>query len=147
MNEQFKDLNVLQMTRWINALRSGDYNQCQNVLKDGDSFCCLGVLTDLLIKDGSIKGSWYRRANEPCDFWDYLPLNLTENSMETRDNGTLDPEVLAVIGLRNDEIYLNSPSAQSAVSANDVGNFNFDEIADMLYNTYLKHDEEEELEI
>jgi hypothetical protein len=33
--------------QWIAALRSGKYEQGRNTLRDGDSFCCLGVLCDL----------------------------------------------------------------------------------------------------
>lgn len=47
---------------WINALRSGEYNQCRDKLKktngNKESFCCLGVLTDLAIKDSSNNESW-----------------------------------------------------------------------------------------
>jgi hypothetical protein len=38
-------------TKWVKALRSGDYNQGYHALcnarKDGDYFCCLGVLCDI----------------------------------------------------------------------------------------------------
>lgn len=39
---------------WIKALRSGEYKQAQNKLKNTqkNSFCCLGVLCDLAAKDG-----------------------------------------------------------------------------------------------
>ena len=45
-------------TKWLEALRSGDYRQGRNVLKqqhgpkDTPQFCCLGVLCDLAIEDG-----------------------------------------------------------------------------------------------
>lgn len=45
MNEDIK-------TRWIAALRSGEYRQTGNVLNNGEAFCCLGVLSDLAVKDG-----------------------------------------------------------------------------------------------
>ena len=32
---------------WIEALRSGKYEQTQNYLRSGNSFCCLGVLCDI----------------------------------------------------------------------------------------------------
>lgn len=39
--------------RWIAALESGNYAQGTGCLRTtGDSFCCLGVLTDLAIFDG-----------------------------------------------------------------------------------------------
>lgn len=49
MNQEVKE-------KWINALRSGNYSQGKHwlcsVTKEGTkSFCCLGVLTDLYIKE------------------------------------------------------------------------------------------------
>ena len=29
--------------KWLEALRSGDYQQCQQQLTDGRGYCCLGV--------------------------------------------------------------------------------------------------------
>jgi len=37
--------------RWIEALNSDEYKQTKMFLKDSTGFCCLGVLTDLYIKD------------------------------------------------------------------------------------------------
>jgi hypothetical protein len=31
-------------TKWIEALRSGEFKQAQNKLQQGDGYCCLGVL-------------------------------------------------------------------------------------------------------
>lgn len=45
------------MNKWVKALRSGKYKQCREKLcnvdgKTGEeSFCCLGVLTDLYLKE------------------------------------------------------------------------------------------------
>lgn len=46
--------------RWIDALRSGDYIQGAGRLHDPEenSFCCLGVLCDLYIKDHSKSTAW-----------------------------------------------------------------------------------------
>lgn len=33
--------------KWVKALRSGDYKQTQDFLRDEDGFCCLGVLCDV----------------------------------------------------------------------------------------------------
>jgi hypothetical protein len=41
---------------WLAALRSGEYSQGRKHLKEGGSFCCLGVLCDLASKRGS--GKW-----------------------------------------------------------------------------------------
>jgi len=45
------------MNKWVKALRSGKYKQCREKLCNvngqtgEESFCCLGVLTDLYLKD------------------------------------------------------------------------------------------------
>lgn len=40
-------------TRWLAALRSGQYGQGRNgYLRQGNLFCCLGVLCDLAVQDG-----------------------------------------------------------------------------------------------
>ena len=36
------------INEWITALRSGDYLQGKGALRQGDSFCCLGVLADII---------------------------------------------------------------------------------------------------
>jgi hypothetical protein len=43
---------------WVDALRSGEYKQGQSRLRDGDTFCCLGVLCDLYRKDQGKR--WYK---------------------------------------------------------------------------------------
>ena len=45
MNKDVKQL-------WIEALESGNYNQGRNKLRQGDSYCCLGVLCKLAVKAG-----------------------------------------------------------------------------------------------
>ena len=48
MNQEIKE-------KWVAALRSGEYQQGQNVLRTkDDKFCCLGVLTDLCVKAGKL---------------------------------------------------------------------------------------------
>lgn len=37
--------------KWVFALRSGEYTQGRNRLRDDNSFCCLGVLCDLAAKE------------------------------------------------------------------------------------------------
>lgn len=40
--------------KWLNALRGGKYKQGQGYLKQ-DGHCCLGVLTDLYVKEQGLK--------------------------------------------------------------------------------------------
>lgn len=45
MNKEIKD-------KWVAALRSGEYKQTKGKLRDDSGFCCLGVLCDLVRKEG-----------------------------------------------------------------------------------------------
>jgi hypothetical protein len=44
MNQEWKE-------KWVTALRSGEYSQTKGTLRDNDSYCCLGVLCDLVAKE------------------------------------------------------------------------------------------------
>ena len=55
-------------TKWVKALRSGKYKQAQEQLKDGNSYCCLGVLCQLHAKETKL-GKWMTTDNE------YYPIN------------------------------------------------------------------------
>lgn len=48
--------------RWVEALRSGEYNQGEACLRNNSNFCCLGVLCDLYVKDGH--GHWEGKFGE-----------------------------------------------------------------------------------
>jgi hypothetical protein len=38
--------------KWIEALRSGDYEQGKGALSIAGTYCCLGVLCEIAVKDG-----------------------------------------------------------------------------------------------
>ncbi len=42
-------------TEWLNALRSGEYEQTKGYLTKDDKYCCLGVLCDIASKKGVCK--------------------------------------------------------------------------------------------
>ena len=44
MNQEIK-------TKWVAALRSGEYEQTEGALKDHCGFCCLGVLCEISEKE------------------------------------------------------------------------------------------------
>lgn len=48
-------MNAEIKAKWIEALRSGNYKQGQNKLRDtrDNTFCCLGVLCDLYTKENN----------------------------------------------------------------------------------------------
>jgi hypothetical protein len=55
MNQEIKQ-------KWIEALRSGSYSQTKQQLKKENSFCCLGVLCDLYLKENN--QDWVTQGND-----------------------------------------------------------------------------------
>lgn len=41
-------MKAADKTKWLAALRSGEYAQCAETLSDGNGYCCLGVLETVL---------------------------------------------------------------------------------------------------
>lgn len=63
---------------WLEALRSGRYEQGQRQLRDGPKFCCLGVLCDLHSRatgrtweeptdNRPVNGGWWRYITRGAD--------------------------------------------------------------------------------
>lgn len=95
---------------WIDTLESGKYKQTTGALKEGDSFCCLGVLCDLAVKDGSR----FR--------WTYFD-HFTDDGFEEFDD--LPPDgILKYIGLLYD--------VDEVAELNDIDGLSFEEIAEYL---------------
>lgn len=102
-------------TKWIVALRSGEYKQCSNGLRrnsDGLSYCCLGVLCDL-------------HAKETGNTW-------TEDNVYLGRVGFLPEEVKKWAGLddSNPEVTLGF-TPDSLSSLNDT-HHRFPEIAQLI---------------
>jgi hypothetical protein len=108
MNPQIKQ-------KWLNALRSGEYQQTQNRLHDENGFCCLGVLCDLYGKENNVEweleddGTYYKFKYHTV----VLPLPVVE---------------WAGVGGYNPYIYSRSLTLSSL---NDNGS-TFNEIADLI---------------
>lgn len=67
---------------WVDALRSGEFDQCQDVLhKQEDGYCCLGVACEVAIQDGL---PLERRPSE----WDHALV------VEYGVRGQFDPQLL-----------------------------------------------------
>lgn len=101
--------------RWSEGLRSGEYEQTQEILVrlHGDlrSYCCLGVLCDLARKDGVCRA---------CDF---------------QNEGSLPEVVQSWAGMASDcGLYKDGPLGWpgSLAADNDVRGLNFKQIADII---------------
>jgi len=98
---------------WVEALRSGEYEQGKDCLSNGDEFCCLGVACDL-----------YSKYNKPILF-------ILENGVKSYDGDTvfLPFVVQDWLGLKSHSGVFSN--ANSLAQMND-GGLTFKEIADMI---------------
>ena len=114
MTNQHK-MNQTVKEKWLQALRSKEYEQGRGCLKEHDKFCCLGVLTDLYIQENNLDWS----SHSENLFYEGLPVP--------------DSFVCSWAGLEyaNPEIKIDKPFADSLAEMNDHG-YSFEEIADVI---------------
>jgi hypothetical protein len=102
MNEEIK-------RRWIEALRSGRYQQGTQYLRQGDWYCCLGVLCDLYATD-----EWTQHEGD--DITDpYWYLDATD---------TLPEEVVDWAGLPDENPCVLVEMADGNTYPRDLGSLN-----------------------
>jgi hypothetical protein len=112
-------MNSTIKKKWIAALRSGEYTQGKKQLhtKEG-SFCCLGVLCDLYLKEKGLvweedsDGEGYELVYGDRRYITIPPLNV-------REWAGLEPD-------------MNSYRGDSLIKHNDELGSDFNEIADVI---------------
>lgn len=116
-------MNPEVKTKWLEALRSGEYKQGTEALRKGDSFCCLGVLTDIYIK-------------ETGDYWDD-PVDARQNSFNCEE-AVLVGEVIEWSGLpdSNPDIPALLSSEESTLADLNDNGATFKQIADIIEAVY-----------
>ena len=98
---------------WINTLRSGEYIQNQGQLKDDRGYCCLGVLTDLYIREHNEEWTYGENNGYEYDFRSgSLPYSVVEWAQLMSDNPSIEHYTLA--------------------HYNDSLDYNFNQIADLI---------------
>jgi len=107
MNQEIK-------ARWVDALRSGDYEQGRGTLRRGDRFCCLGVLTDLAVGAGVLEDPELYGLDGTYYYEDYLTSDL-------------HPKVMEWAGI-NRSGYIKGANI-SLIELNDAYRLSFDHIA------------------
>ena len=121
--------------KWLTALRSGEYQQTTGVLNRGNkSFCCLGVLTDLHMKEQG--GEWLVR---PHDKQIDLPIEecalgvRTTNTVNGVQHTVLPPQVMEWAGLESDvpNVVMDDGGTRGLASLNDDG-ASFAELAELI---------------
>ncbi len=128
------EMNVGYMRdRWIPALRSGDYVQGHGALRSQDDrYCCLGVLTDLLVQDGLIPA------------WDLFQDDEGPPTYAVDgERHYLPTQVRDAIGTQNMMAFerLSGPDdGVTLVELNDAASCSFADIADVIEKTLADYD-------
>ena len=99
--------------QWVEALRSGKYEQGKDWLQNEGRFCCLGVLCDLHAK--AKDNNWSQLYDDVKSYLDHSEF-LPEEVVDWADLFSSDPYV----GAKKISWY------------NDAKNFNFDQIANLI---------------
>jgi hypothetical protein len=115
--------------RWIDALRSGQYQQGIGRLRDAqDRFCCLGVLCDLYVKDNAELDSeaCWEQGSDGDDF-EYCLHDMA---------GVLPEEVKQWAELDEKNPCVRPPDLLGPITSlaalNDSGRVTFDDIATVI---------------
>jgi hypothetical protein len=108
MNPQIKQ-------KWVDALRSGEYQQTKGRLHDEDGFCCLGVLCDLYIKENNVE--WEPSIHSDAYMFQNVVADLPFSVKKWADLEYCNPHI-------ND-------GESTLATLNDIG-FTFNKIADII---------------
>jgi len=105
--------------QWVDALRSGRYEQAKGKLRDGDKFCCLGVACDI----------------SGLGEWDMQSLYITFiGEGHCIDNKRLPVAIQDWLGVESDSVFVNTKNGVASLARlNDKG-ITFVEIADIIEN-------------
>jgi len=105
-----------QKSNWVNALRSGEYLQSRNVLRDANGFCCLGVYCDI-----SNLGRWSGMGGY-----------FVYEHADTRASGSV-PQTMSEDALRRvPDLKDRSNNAVAWDNLNDDDHLTFSQIADLV---------------
>lgn len=136
--------------KWIEALRSGAYTQGRMRLKlcssKGPSYCCLGVLCDLIDPNGWTYGEDIS-GKVSCEGWKHGETELFPNTVPDKNffrEWTYDEEFLSIFhGMpveelveMNDQLNVWEDEEKSSLRTHT-----FDEIADYIETNVATHEE------
>jgi hypothetical protein len=111
-------MNKENMRKWVDALRSGKYEQANENLREAGHFCALGVACDI-----SGLGEW--------DDNDYYFIDDEHKSDEE-----LPPPVQEWLGLTDNPLVDLPADGRNIAELNDDG-YKFEEIADIIEKEFL----------
>lgn len=123
-----KNKKLKRIKAWVKALKSGKYKQTTEQLYDGKGFCCLGVATDLYLKE---KGKEWQKETSRC--------YGVESQFTELQTSELTTEIASWYGLDSHSPEVNyKGTSRTLMSLNDQTGLSFKKIAKLIKKTYLK---------
>lgn len=95
------------LTKAIAAMRSGEFRQCRDDLRDGNAFCAVGLICEV-----------YRRETGRGE-WDGHCFVLGDN----RNHGTLDADTREALGLTKQETNVIEMHNDAGVSLSVIADY------------------------
>lgn len=130
--------------RWVDALRSGEYEQAKNYLSTPDGYCCLGVLCEIAVEDGVVfkdDETYFSKEEPQNDFSaEELPRAVIEWAGLEDENHAENPlsDVKYARNANDVSIHLPRPAGRENAhlsELNDDMGFDFKMIADVVERT------------
>ncbi len=109
--------------KWVEALRSGEFEQGRVVLLCAGKHCCLGVLSELALVEGVC--SFTENAAESS-------LGICAGFGEVENYGFLCQEILNWSGMQSCTGDLPDAELDSLTECNDTLRYDFNQIADVI---------------
>jgi hypothetical protein len=85
---------------WLEALRSGEFQQGMGSMRNRGKHCCLGVLQEVAIKEGvRFEPDWEANSTVPdeVEYWAKLDIYDQESLANLNDEGATFDEIAACI--------------------------------------------------
>lgn len=146
------EIHEERFDQFLSNLRSGEFQQTKRMLKRGDSFCCLGVMTEGVKDDLSIGcdldsyqiGSKYFSSLLPRKVARYLgiPFSHVRVVYTHAVDSDLDEVNIMLVGHAPEE-WAEEAAPEGftwATTLNDTYNKTFAEIADRFEETFTRKD-------
>jgi hypothetical protein len=138
-----KKVHKERIQKWIKALRSGQYKQCKEQLRNNNKYCCLGVACDIvpnaIFEDCDVSlplsvTQYYNFKNS------YVPLRVPDSVMKNYV-ARCKQQKKRYVNVEKEMRSFEEDEGLYATLLNDEYGFTFKEIADCIEYTYLKkHD-------
>jgi hypothetical protein len=124
---------------WVDALRSGLYEQGRGRLSDGTKYCCLGVACEVAIANGVAVDRLMMDDNgRVCVTYDGDSHSLPQSVAKWLGTDRCCPEASEADCDWLDQTVRVGNSAMTVVALNDGHEWTFDQIADAVEETYLR---------